>query len=860
MPSWEIDSYITEADIPYELGIAKNPDDISVWLKYYKQKSSQRNLSFIDKTFVLQRAVKQFPRSYKFWDLYLNLLVSNVDDEPLNNELSKFVIASFQDALQLLNKSPILWVKLLQFLITKQNHEITFIRRTFNDALYNLPVSQHHHIWPLYLSFADNIGGVTGSSIYLKFIKYTTPDELKGIIAKESRAPQMTIDQIISKLVEFGDLENSIKLINDVLSNISQYLTLPKSPVQLWTEFIDLIMRINGNVKASTMKFEESDEILLKLVLNGINKFPDQVGIFYSKLIMYYIERKKFDKVRHYSFKSLKECVTVKDFTFLFDMYTEFEQSYILHLESLIEEDPENEYLIQEADFRMEFLEDFIDNRSILLNDMKLRQNPNNLDVWFNRIDIYENEKNDVGKLLNTFVEALTTLNPLKVMSVTNKYKLSDFWIRYTSVYSKSNDIRTASLIYSKAVKSQFKTPDELSNIYISWSEMLLENGEDEESINLIQNILSTVPDQLENNHIDYHDQSLSVQTRIHKSMKLWTFYLDLLESMIEDDQSIEENQIYITKITKGYEQIIELKIANPHTILTFTKFLQDNKYWEKSFEIYELGLSIFHNFKVKFEIWNQYLTSIIKYFQQTNSVSIERIRDLFDQSLLISFSEKDLPPYLTKLMYLLYSQFEQDHGSIIKSITILEKSIENHTTWINEHLSTLSKQDQEKVITSKFEVYQMLIFKVSSILKDDDKLRNVYTIALNDQQLKLSNLIIISSNFIKFETGLKQFGRVRSLFKYITKLSNPSNKEMIELWQKWEKFELQFGNELSFKDMLRFKRSVVDDFKNDFVFKESINPMGFVKSSKSGANSNDTEKESEASNNPDAIDLDMDM
>jgi pre-mRNA-splicing factor SYF1 len=51
---------------------------------------------------------------------------------------------------------------------------------------------------------------------------------------------------------------------------------------------------------------------------------------------------------------------------------------------------------------------------------------------------------------------------------------------------------------------------------------------------------------------INYHDQSLPVQARLFKSLKLWSFYVDLVESI----GTVEEAK-------QVYDKILELKIAN---------------------------------------------------------------------------------------------------------------------------------------------------------------------------------------------------------------------------------------------------------------------------------------------------------
>ena len=69
--------------------------------------------------------------------------------------------------------------------------------------------------------------------------------------------------------------------------------------------------------------------------------------------------------------------------------------------------------------------------------------------------------------------------------------------------------------------------------------------------------------------------QSIPVQTRLFKSLKLWSFYVDLEESI---------GSVEATKAV--YDKIMELKIANAQTIINYAQFLEENKYFEESFKV----------------------------------------------------------------------------------------------------------------------------------------------------------------------------------------------------------------------------------------------------------------------------------
>ncbi len=64
------------------------------------------------------------------------------------------------------------------------------------------------------------------------------------------------------------------------------------------------------------------------------------------------------------------------------------------------------------------------------------------------------------------------------------------------------------------------------------------------------------------------------------KSLKLWSFYTDLEESI----GSVESTKAV-------YDKIMELKIANAQTIVNYAAFLEENKYFEESFKVSLKGL-----------------------------------------------------------------------------------------------------------------------------------------------------------------------------------------------------------------------------------------------------------------------------
>eukprot|EP00971_Amphidinium_carterae_P254308 5048453-Amphidinium_carterae.1 len=74
-----------------------------------------------------------------------------------------------------------------------------------------------------------------------------------------------------------------------------------------------------------------------------------------------------------------------------------------------------------------------------------------------------------------------------------------------------------------------------------------------------------------------------SVQLRIYRSTKLWALTADLEESL----GTLESARA-------AYDSAIELKVASPTLVLSYAKMLEERKYFEEAFKIYERGIKAF--------------------------------------------------------------------------------------------------------------------------------------------------------------------------------------------------------------------------------------------------------------------------
>ena len=245
---------------------------------------------------------------------------------------------------------------------------------------------------------------------------------------------------------------------------------------------------------------------------------------------------------------------------------------------------------------KFERLEALIERRPFLLSNIVLRQNPNNVYEWLNRIKLCEH---DTYLVIKTFTEAIKTIDPLQAFG-----KCSKVWIKFAKFYESHKEISNANLIFHKASTLRFKTLEELSTVYCSWAELHIRNNNIESAIQILKHAC--------NKPAKKSAESGSLMYNINS----WSLYIDLLESQGEFE-----------KTKTAYERVMTLKIATPGTVLNFADFLQRNRFYEESFRVYERAVLLFDWPRV-YEIWIIYISKMVEKYAGTK---LERIRHLFE-------------------------------------------------------------------------------------------------------------------------------------------------------------------------------------------------------------------------------------
>ncbi|GJE86947.1 hypothetical protein PsYK624_030300 [Phanerochaete sordida] len=741
----------------------------------------------------------------------------------------KALVATFERALMWLPKMPRLWLLYLSIF----NHPFcpphishTHARRTYDRALRTLPPSLHSRIWVRYLLWAESKGGNTTVAVYRRYLAVdpSVTERYTGLLlSPENPAPRpleaAKLTLSLARKAAKGEYtspegKSPYQLLTDWLEIVEQYAeevgmdvddtigsnaaiaeakdkeetspTQPPEPAKVdghLIRFAGPAVAVDGDGKVLPPYDEDEDptnprklniENIVKT--DGLEVYKDQAGRLWTGLATYWIKRGEFERAKKTFEDGLASVLTIRDFTQIFDAYAEFSESLISALMESIanpdEDEDEEDIAATEAelDAKMKEFEELMDRRPFLVNDVLLRRNPNDVQEWEKRVALWgENDE----KVAETYTQALSTVNPKRATA--NFHRL---YVNFAKFYEEGGttgeaepDLDNARKILEKATKVNFKTVDELAEVWCEWAELEIRQENFDEAIRVMQRA-SAVP---KNTKVNYHDHALPVQARLFKSLKLWSFYVDLEESIgtVESAKAV-------------YDKILELRIANAQIIVNYAAFLEENKYFEESFKVYERGAELF-TYPVSFEIWNIYLAKFVKRY---GGEKVERTRDLFEQAL------EKCPPKNCKPIFLMYAQFEEQHGLAKRAMAVYDRA----TSVVNDE--------------DKFELFTIYIAKAAENY-GLTATRPIYERALEilpDRQTAEMCL-----RFAQMERKLGEIDRARAIYAHASQFCDPRIHQ--NFWAEWNAFEIETGSEDTFREMLRIKRSVQAQFNTEVSY-----------------------------------------
>ena len=145
----------------------------------------------------------------------------------------------------------------------------------------------------------------------------------------------------------------------------------------------------------------------------------------------YFIRKGAFEKARDVYEEGVESAMTVRDFSIIFDAYSQYEESMLNAKMEMLEaddEEAEEDDLGEDGDdieMRMARFEQLMERRPILLSSVLLRQNPNNVHEWNKRSKLFS----DPVKVIDCFSTAVSTVDPQKANG-----KLEILWGKAMSI------------------------------------------------------------------------------------------------------------------------------------------------------------------------------------------------------------------------------------------------------------------------------------------------------------------------------------------------------------------------------------------------------------------------------------------
>ncbi|EIE82685.1 hypothetical protein RO3G_07390 [Rhizopus delemar RA 99-880] len=372
---------------------------------------------------------------------------------------------------------------------------------------------------------------------------------------------------------------------------------------------------------------------------------------------------------------------------------------------------------------------------------------------------------NNKEKVVETYTQAVQIIHPKKAHG-----KLQDLWAKFAKFYEDGDDLDSARAIFEKAVKTNYKSVSDLADIWCEYAEMETRHDDFDRAIDIMARATQT-PKFLDVNpkQVNFHDESIPVQHRLFKSLRLWSFYIDLEESVgtVESTKAV-------------YDKVMDLRIANPQTIVNYATFLEENQYFEESYKVYERGIELF-GWPIAFELWNIYLERFLKRYGGTK---LERARDLFEQAL------DQCPPKYAKSIYLMYGKLEEEHGLARHAMRVYDRA-------------TKAVADEDRR-----EMYEYYIAKATESFGVMAS-REIYESAI--ESLPDKDVRIMALRYAALEQKLGEIERARAIYGFAAQMFDP--RKHADFWKTWHDFEVHHGNEDTFKEMLRIKRSVQATF-----------------------------------------------
>jgi len=515
-------------------------------------------------------------------------------------------------------------------------------------------------------------------------------------------------------------------------------------------------------------------------------------GTLWTRLAEYHVRAGDFELARSVYEEALDAITRVRDFSLVFDAYIRFEEGVIEALMELMEDEDrhdnqiedDQEYSMSDENEDLDILlgdnehnalaaddypgasadvelaisraEHLTSRRPLLLNRVLLRQNPHNVGEWIKRSNLYL-DLGEVDMAAAALEESLKSVSSRKAVNGSP----STLVLTLVDIHeNRQKSVEAARNLFERICSKneyEFQDSEDLAQCHAAWVELELRQENWDMSLELARRAVSG----------NIGRKGSKAARGLSRSLRLWNLLFDMEESL---------GTIQTTK--DAYDRALEWKVATPSHVLNYASFLKEKKYFEESFAAYERGLGLFpfpHAGATL--LWKNYLTDFLERYQGSKT---PRVRELFDRCLA------ECPSENASEFFLLYGEYEENHGLTKRALGVYERMC-----------NTVPASE-------KYTAYRLYIAKAIQYLGVTSA-RPIYEAAISTLGDGPASRICLE--YAKMETGLRETDRARAVLVYGAQLADPRRDP--DYWKAWHEFEVSHGNEETFREMLRVKRSV---------------------------------------------------
>ncbi|CEP62862.1 mRNA splicing protein SYF1 LALA0_S06e05556g [Lachancea lanzarotensis] len=783
----------TQEDLAFEYELQSNGDDIVVWKRYLEHRKACENPAAL--AWVYERCCYHFPGDCSMWLEYLQWRVALLVEANAVIFAGEFEKCNklFEKAMYLCYQDVGIWELYLRHCVKQRN--LGFIRDVLNRALQNVPLEHHIRLWAPVVELIETLLQNRPEHEFADpDLEFIVQQALKESSSDLHAVPKdLWSSHLLARYIQVAEEQEHILRLIGLTGDHHTISKVYNEKIILRKDFKPVERPLFGfyelylNALESTCGHQRYNQIMAQC----LEMFPEQSSTLVITLSIYFIKRRKFNEARNVLQDSLSSTTSMNSFSRIYDFLVKFLEVYVSSCMDLAQhEDGYEQQHIQldrEISFNIEVLENLMDSHSLLVSDLRLRQNVNDVKVWMDRVQLYSG----LQEKLHVYTDALVKINPALV---TEPAVLGKLWCNLGDLYISNGQIDFARESFERSTRVPFRFLQDLENVWHKWAEMEVECSRLPDALKILKRalVLPESPDLVVEKY-ESVKSGIPVQAVLFTSLKLWSFYIDLLE--------VSSNT---AKVVEAYENIISLKLATPVHFINYAHFWQERDGWDDSFKIYERALVIFPG-AVRLDLWRIYLKVSTDRLRPA-----ETMRDLFEQAVLLAGEGMDCSD-----VFIQYGEFEEKQGMQKRCIDILV----NGSTQIRDE-------------TSKLRLWSLCLEKCKSFLGLKAS-RDLYTKCI--QNLPNSKVIPFVLDFAGLEETLGDIARARAVLRFGAQLAHPSSNT--KLWDYWNELELRHGDKISFKEMLRTKRGLSDSLKvsTEDVSREDGNVEFVV--SKAGSN-----------------------